>query len=366
MLSQHMHPQKTRLMQSRKSFADLQRLVDGIPRRDMLMIMGDFNAQLGAQDRSAWDGALGKFCLGKHITGNGTKLLSFCSANQLVVRNTFFQQKDIHLATWVGPSGHLGNQIDYIIVRKADAISVHNCRAFKGTSLESDHRLVRAKCSLPTHCFQMRRVHAQARVDVTRLEDAEVAQAFQQRVDAALQTQSHADAHASWDSFLAVIQQAQKELLRERDKPQQDWLTEPTKALLTQKQTAWAHLVRVRGEKMGPPVSATGKKIQAKCLAFQGHRWDMKKEGAPPVMTYRKVAVRHPPLEALSVGPAPIAGWPAPLRCKAMAMPPLEGLTVGPAQNTGWPAPLRFKAMAMQWREPGSSIAQPRMLHAKQ
>ena len=99
-------------------YHSLQTLLDTFPKRDMVMIAGDFNAQLGGQDRAVWDGALGKFCLGRKITENGTKLLSFCSTNQLVVRNTFFQHKDIHKATWVGPAGDLANQIDHFIVSK--------------------------------------------------------------------------------------------------------------------------------------------------------------------------------------------------------------------------------------------------------
>ena len=92
-----------------------------VPVRDKVIIAGDFNAQLGGQARSTWLGILGKFCLGERVTDNGTRLLSFCAANELVVRNTFFEQKTIHLATWVGLSGHLQNQIDHVLVRRGDA-----------------------------------------------------------------------------------------------------------------------------------------------------------------------------------------------------------------------------------------------------
>ena len=71
-------------------YATLQEYIDQVPVRDKLIVCGDFNAQLGGQERQAWSGALGKFCLGKKATENGTKLLSFCASNQLV-RNTFFQ-----------------------------------------------------------------------------------------------------------------------------------------------------------------------------------------------------------------------------------------------------------------------------------
>lgn len=282
--------------------------------------------------------------LGQAYHGQWHQATFFLLSKSARCAQHLFQQKDIHLATWVGPSGHLGNQIDYIIVRRADAISVHNCRAFRGTSLESDHRLVRAKCSLPTHCFQMRRVHAQARVDVTRLEDAEVAQAFQQRVDAALQTQSHADANASWDSFLAVIQQAQKELLRERDKPQQDWLTEPTKALLTQKQTAWAHLVRVRGEKMGPPVSATGKTNPGQVPCISGAQVGHEKRRRTPCDDLQKSRGAPSSFGGSQCGSSPNCGVASPSEVQSYGHASFGGTHCGSSPKYGVASPFEVQS----------------------
>ena len=86
----------------------LQNAVDQVASRDVLIIGGDFNAQLGAEDCSVWHGALGPFALKRdnlRTSDLGTRLLDFCIANELVVRNTFFDHKDVHLATWVSPCG---------------------------------------------------------------------------------------------------------------------------------------------------------------------------------------------------------------------------------------------------------------------
>ena len=242
-------PTEDKREETKESFYQaLQKLLDTFPKRDRVMIAGDFNAQLGGQDRSSWDGALGSFCLGRKITDNGTKLLSFCSANQLVVRNTFFQQKDIHLATWVGPSGVLANQIDHIIVRRFDAKFVNNCKVLRGTSLDSDHHLLRAECKLPPHAFQQRDTKARMRMNVDKLADTGTAKAFDERVHAAWQNEMHADHdhHESWEHFRTVLQQTQKELLLEHESPQKDWLSEQTKLLLDKKQAAWTSLVKLR------------------------------------------------------------------------------------------------------------------------
>ena len=53
------------------------------PERDMLMVMGDFNARVG-NNAEAWHGTLGKFGPSEK-NENGVRLLDFCALNDLVV-----------------------------------------------------------------------------------------------------------------------------------------------------------------------------------------------------------------------------------------------------------------------------------------
>ena len=59
-------------------------------------------------------------------------LLYFCVANDLVLRNTFFDHKDTHLATWTGPEDRNANQIDFMVMRREQARAMLNCRVHKG------------------------------------------------------------------------------------------------------------------------------------------------------------------------------------------------------------------------------------------
>ena len=68
----------------------------------MLMLMGDFNPKLGCEAQ-LWGGAIGRFGLPAPITDNSTRLLNVCTAKNLLVADTLFQYKAVHLQMWYNP-----------------------------------------------------------------------------------------------------------------------------------------------------------------------------------------------------------------------------------------------------------------------
>ena len=79
--------------------------------KDVLFILGDWNAKVGSQETP---GVTGKFGLGVQNEA-GQRLIEFCQENALVMANTFFQQHKRRLYTWTSPDGRHRNQIDYIL-----------------------------------------------------------------------------------------------------------------------------------------------------------------------------------------------------------------------------------------------------------
>lgn len=65
----------------------MQSVVKQVPVRDMLLIMGDFNARVG-NDITTWRGTLGRFGPAEQ-NENGVKLLDFCALNDLAITNSF-------------------------------------------------------------------------------------------------------------------------------------------------------------------------------------------------------------------------------------------------------------------------------------
>ena len=92
-------------------YEDLQDLLDLTPKKDVLFIIGDWNAKVESQETP---GVTGKFDLG--IQNEAVqRLIEFCQENTLVIANTLFQQHKRRLYTWTSPDGQYQNQIDYIL-----------------------------------------------------------------------------------------------------------------------------------------------------------------------------------------------------------------------------------------------------------
>ena len=69
-------------------YEDLQDLLELTPKKDVLFIIGDWNAKLGSQETP---GVMCKFGLGIQNEA-GQRLIEFCQENALIIANTLFQQ----------------------------------------------------------------------------------------------------------------------------------------------------------------------------------------------------------------------------------------------------------------------------------
>ena len=92
-------------------YEDLQDLLELTPKKDVLFIIGDWNAKVGSQETP---GVTGKFGCGVQNEA-GQRLIEFCQENALVRANTFFQQQKRRLYTWTSADGQYQNQIDNIL-----------------------------------------------------------------------------------------------------------------------------------------------------------------------------------------------------------------------------------------------------------
>src|SRR5574341_1178107 len=92
-------------------YEDLQDLLELTPKKDVLFIIGDWNAKVGSQETPGVTGNVG---LGIRNEA-GQRLIEFCQENALVITNTLFQQHKRRLYTWTSPDGQHGNQTDYIL-----------------------------------------------------------------------------------------------------------------------------------------------------------------------------------------------------------------------------------------------------------
>ena len=82
-------------------YEDLHDLLELTPKKDVLFIIGDWNAKVRSQDIP---GVTSKFGLGVQNEA-GQRLIEFCQENILVIANTVFQQPKRRLYTRKSPDG---------------------------------------------------------------------------------------------------------------------------------------------------------------------------------------------------------------------------------------------------------------------
>jgi len=165
------------------------------PRADMLVIMGDFNAQLGS-DHSLWPRVMGQYpgdvwrfvpprpqprgCRGgrsEHVQQqcgpnmNGLRLLQLAAELQLRIVNTCFQKPAVRLHTWHSPDGRTRRTLDYIMVRQRHWRSVRDSEVLGAVGAGSDHRPLAVTLRVrPPRAARQQRSSAPPRLDDAALD----------------------------------------------------------------------------------------------------------------------------------------------------------------------------------------------------
>ena len=131
--------------EAERFYEDLQDLLELTPTKNVLFIIGNWNAKVGSQETPA---VRGKFGLGIWNEA-GQTLIECCQENALVIANTLFQQhKRRRLYTWTSPDDQHWNRIDYILCSQRWRSSIQSTKTRPGADCGSDHELLIAKYRL--------------------------------------------------------------------------------------------------------------------------------------------------------------------------------------------------------------------------
>ena len=127
-------------------YAKLDSVLDQCPRRDTLIVLGDFNATTGTE-RVGYE-----ICVGPHGSGtrntNSSLLLNFARSRRLRIAGSWYQRPELHRWTWYSNAGGVAKEIDHILVSTRWRI-LQNCRVFRSAEFfATDHRLVVATLKL--------------------------------------------------------------------------------------------------------------------------------------------------------------------------------------------------------------------------
>ena len=126
-------------------YEDVEDLWELTPKKDVLFIIGDWNAKVGSQE--TLPGVTGKSGLGIRNEA-GQRLIEFCQEKALVIANTLFQEHKRRLYTWTSPDGQHRNKIDYILCSQRWRSSIKSAKTRPGADCGSVHELLIAKFRL--------------------------------------------------------------------------------------------------------------------------------------------------------------------------------------------------------------------------
>ena len=180
--------------------------VDHVNVADKLLILGDFNAQVG-KDHTTYSDAIWKFGKGNK-NSNGELLLNFCTQRHLYIIDTYFFQLDKNYFTRMHPRSKHYHLLDYMITHKVDLANVLSTKAMWGAECSTDHYLVRSclnmKVALP-RCKTPSTVPR--KLDVAKLNTSEHQQTLAQAMDEAFGTNKSTisdDIEEMWNNFKAI------------------------------------------------------------------------------------------------------------------------------------------------------------------
>ena len=125
-------------------YENLPYLLELIPPKDILFIIGNWTAKVGSQKIP---GVTGKFGLGVQNEA-GQRLTEFCQRNTMGTANTLLQQHKRRLYTWTSPDGQHRTQTEYILCSQRWRSSIQSAKTRLGADCGSHHELLIAKLRL--------------------------------------------------------------------------------------------------------------------------------------------------------------------------------------------------------------------------
>ena len=214
--------------ESKESYYEqLQCICQKIPKYDLLIVMGDFNAKI-RNDNKGYEDILGIHGIGV-LNDNGQRLIDFCQLNDLVIGGSLFQHKDIHKTTWTASNGLIKNQIDHFCIKRKFRRSLLDVRAYRGADINSDHQLCIVKMEIKLKSTARRSPAPINKVNIERLESSEISNKFTVELRNNLSaTQPESNIETEWANIKTAYIECARKILGYRKHNHKQWISETT------------------------------------------------------------------------------------------------------------------------------------------
>ena len=207
----------------------LQNTIDKVPKKDILVVQGDWNAKVGNDTHENGKNIMGTSCNAKS-NERGLRLLEFATYNSLVLANTLGIHKPSRRWTWHSPGDKYHNQIDYILVQQRfrSSVMTANTRSFPGADIGSDYDLLLLNFHLRLKMNQ-RPKQTRVKFDLGKLNDTTTARAYQETLAGKLATIQNRvddmDIDTMTNDLNTAITDTAEEILGKERRIKQPWMT---------------------------------------------------------------------------------------------------------------------------------------------
>jgi hypothetical protein len=226
-------------------YDELNECLRNIPRKEAIVLAGDFNATLGPC-QAADSRFLGKHCIDRERNDNGHRFISLLSHHDLFAVNTRFRHKRRHMETFKSNDrSKIRKQIDFICVRSRWKSSALSCRSYWGTALESDHALLVSRMRV-----RLEKVHKPKRpprLALEQLRDPSKRMQFCNALSTQLNNISEhgpGEIESLWDATVSSILQTASDTIDRRKHHRNDWISPATLALVNARKNANTRIAR--------------------------------------------------------------------------------------------------------------------------
>uniref|UniRef100_A0A8D8YS40 Craniofacial development protein 2 n=1 Tax=Cacopsylla melanoneura TaxID=428564 RepID=A0A8D8YS40_9HEMI len=217
---------------------------------DTLIILGDYNAKVGNRETDSQ--VVGKYSLHEENNNNGELLVQFATRNNMCIRSTTFQHRDIHLGTWKIPGTNNTNQIDHVLVNQRYYTSVIDVRSCRGPNVDSDHYLVKAVLrNRITNAPRTTRSNTKKWDTPIMKKDPEKVKEYQQTIERRLEDIIKEDCNVEtideeWDKIEKAITEAANETIGERQrKRNEEWFDQQCEQAIRKKNEARKQMLQI-------------------------------------------------------------------------------------------------------------------------
>ncbi|XP_058456753.1 craniofacial development protein 2-like [Malaya genurostris] len=233
------------LLYKENFYSKLDAVVDKIPKGEIKIYTGDFNAKIGS-DNVDYERVMGRHGLGD-MSDIGELFAEFCGNYDMVVGGSHFPHRPTHKATWVSRDGHTENQIDHICISRKWRWSLLDVRNKRSADIASDHHLLIGEIRLRIARVMRQEERLGRRFNTRRLEDPAVKRSFVEELKTrAAGIPEGGSVEEQFMAFKNAFTETCQNNLGELRARRKEWITDDTWQKIEERRDAKAAIDRAR------------------------------------------------------------------------------------------------------------------------